>query len=169
MRGLWSPLFMIMISKSKVEELVNERIAELNNGLFIVDISISDSNSINVELDKHEGGVSVNDCISVSRNVEHNLDREEEDFELHVSSAGIDRPLRVLPQYIKNIGRTVDLKLKDGRKNSGILKSADASKLVIETSKMEKLEGKKKKELVVENFEYPLSEIKETKIVITFK
>lgn len=158
-----------MISKSKVEELVNERIAELDNGLFVVDISISESNSISVELDKHIGGVSVNDCISVSRNVEHNLDREEQDFELHVSSAGIDRPLRVLPQYIKNIGRQVEIKMKDGKKIEGTLKNATDKNLTIEQEAFIKAEGKKKKERVVEENTLSLDKIKETKIVISFK
>ena len=113
-----------MISKKRVLELIDQRFEELGNGLFLVDIFISKSNSIKVEIDKHEGGVSVSDCMAVSRNVEHNLDREEEDFEIHVSSAGIDRPLRILPQYIKNIGRTVDVVLKDGSKFEGVLLSA---------------------------------------------
>ena len=158
-----------MISKKIVEELVNERIAELNNGIFIVDISISKSNSISVEIDKHVGGVSVNDCISVSRNVEHNLDREEQDFELHVSSAGIDRPLRVLPQYIKNIGREVEVITNEGEKLEGILNAATEKEITIEHSKTIIPEGKKKKEIIVEQLVLPLNKIKETKIVISFK
>jgi ribosome maturation factor RimP len=158
-----------MIDKSKVLELIEERIAELDNGLFIVDLSISDKNEIQVELDKHEGGVSVNDCISVSRNVEHNLDREDADFELHVSSAGIDRPLRVLPQYIKNIGREVEFILKDGKKKEGVLVSATEEEITVEHSVVKKIEGKKKKETIIEQTVYPLSSVKETKIVISFK
>ena len=96
-----------MISKKKVLGLVEERIAELANGLFVVELTISATNVIHVELDKHVGNVSVNDCMSVSRNVEHNLDREEEDFELHVSSAGLDKPFRVPAQFAKNIGKEV--------------------------------------------------------------
>ena len=87
-----------MISKKKVAGLIKERIEELDNGLFIVSLSISPANAIYVEIDKYEGNVSMSDCMSVSRNVEHNLDRESEDFELHVSSAGLDKGLRVLPQ-----------------------------------------------------------------------
>lgn len=158
-----------MISKDLVRTLVNERIEELNNGLFIVDLSVSAANVIHVELDKHQGGVSVNDCMSVSRNVEHNLDREEEDFELHVSSAGLDKPFRILPQYLKNIGKTVKVVLKDGTKLEGELKSATDNEIIIETSRMEKPEGKKKKELIVEQHEFPMTQIKETKIVISFK
>jgi ribosome maturation factor RimP len=150
-----------MISKKRVLELVEERIAELGNGLFVVDISISANNSIHVELDKEEGYVAITDCMSVSRNVEHNLDREQEDFELHVSSAGLDKPFRVLAQFTKNIGREVKL--------VKVLCSATSDEVVLETSKLIKPEGKKKKERVVEQLHFPMSEIKEVKIVISFK
>lgn len=169
-RGDESPLFLSrMISKQKVLELVNERIAELNNGLFVVDLTISATNVINVELDKEEGYVAINDCMSVSRNVEHNLDREAEDFELHVSSAGLDKPFRVLGQYVKNIGRTVKVVLVNGTKLEGTLAKADETGVILETSRMEKPEGKKKKELIVEQHEFPFEQIKETKFVISFK
>jgi ribosome maturation factor RimP len=157
-----------MISKTKVLELIDERFAELDNGLFLVDLTISKTNQINIEIDKHVGGVSVKDCMAVSRNVEHNLDREEADFELHVSSAGIDRPLRVLAQYVKNIGRSVELLMNDGSELEGVLKAATETEIEIETSRVEKIEGKKKKETIVEQFVLPLNKIKETKIVITF-
>ena len=158
-----------MISKKKVVELIDERIAELANGLFIVELTISANNVIHVELDKHDGNVAINDCMSVSRNVEHNLDREQEDFELHVSSAGLDKPFRVLAQYTKNIGREVKTTLHTGKKIEGILRYADDKEISLETSSMEKPEGKKKKELVVEQHVLPLDQIKETKIVISFK
>ena len=157
-----------MISKTKVLELIDERFAELDNGLFLVDLTISKTNQINIEIDKHIGGVSVKDCMAVSRNVEHNLDREEADFELHVSSAGIDRPLRVLAQYVKNIGRGVELLMNDGTELEGVLKAATETEIEIETSRVEKIEGKKKKETIVEQLVLPLNIIKETKIVITF-
>ncbi len=150
-------------------KLIDERIAELGNGLFVVELTISSNNVIQVELDKHEGNVSINDCMSVSRNVEHNLDREEEDFELQVSSAGLDKPFRVLAQYVKNIGRTVKVVQQNGKKIEGELKAANENEIVVENSRMEKLEGKKKKELIVEQHVLPMEQIKETKIVISFK
>ncbi len=165
-----SPLFLWrMISKKKVLELADERMNELNSGLFVVDISISASNVIHLELDKSDGNVSINDCMSVSRNIEHNLDRESEDFELHVSSAGLDKPFRVLAQYIKNIGREVKLVTNDGKKHEGLLTAATAEEVTLEKSRMEKIEGKKKKELIVEQLVFPMTQIKETKIVISFK
>jgi len=157
-----------MISKTKVLELIDERFAELGNGLFLVDLTISKTNQINIEIDKHEGGVSVSDCMAVSRNVEHNLDRDEQDFELQVSSAGIDRPLRVLAQYVKNIGRTVEALMNDDTLLEGVLKVATDTEIEIETSRIQKIEGTKKKETIVEQIVLPLDKIKETKIVITF-
>ena len=102
-----------MITKQLVQQLAQERMDELNRGLFIVEISITPSFIINLEIDKIEGYVAIEDCVSVSRNVEHNLDREDQDFELHVSSAGLDKPLRVLAQYTKNIGKEITIKLQD--------------------------------------------------------
>jgi len=158
-----------MINKELVRKLAQERMDELDRGLFIVDISISSSMVINLEIDKENGNVAIDDCVSVSRNVEHNLDREEVDFELHVSSAGLDKPLRVLPQFLKNVGREVALVMTDGTKKTGVLLEAAPEHLVVETTRSEKPEGKKKKEIIVEKETIPMTEIKETKIVISFK
>ncbi|MGY8925703.1 MAG: ribosome assembly cofactor RimP [Flavobacteriales bacterium] len=158
-----------MISKKKVADLIYERIEELDNGLFVVTLNISSANSINVELDKHEGNVSVKDCMSVSRNVEHNLDREEEDFQLHVSSAGLDNGLRVFAQYKKNIGRNVKVKLHDGEDLEGKMIDATPDKIIIQTSRQERIEGKKKKQTIVEDLELAIEKVKETKIIISFK
>jgi len=158
-----------MITKELVRKLAQERIDELDRGLFIVAISISSKFVINLELDKFEGYVAIDDCVSVSRNVEHNLDREEQDFELHVSSAGLDKPLRVLPQYIKNIGRTVGVTLKDGKEKEGVLVEATESEIVVKTTRTEKSPETKKKVTIEEEETLPLATIKETKIVISFK
>lgn len=158
-----------MISKKKVAALIKERIEELDNGLFIVGLYISPTNVINVEIDKYEGSVSVKDCMSVSRNVEHNLDREQEDFELHVSSAGLDKGLRVFPQYKKNIGREVKVKLHDGGKLEGTMTDATPEQITVQTTRKERIEGRKKKETIIEDHVLTMDQIKETKIVISFK
>jgi len=168
-RGRKSPLFLEMINKNKVIALVEERMGELNNGLYIVELTISLANTIHVEIDKIQGGVSVSDCVSISRNVEHNLDREEEDFELHVSSAGLDKPLRHINQYIKNIGRRVESVMNDGSKVEGeIIKINDGSMLVKDLV-AKQVENKKKKVMVEEVTEVFFSDVKESKIVISFK
>ncbi|MDG1429396.1 MAG: ribosome assembly cofactor RimP [Crocinitomicaceae bacterium] len=159
-----------MISKKKVLALIDERIAELDNGLFVVELNISSANVIQVELDKYEGNVSVDDCIRVSRNVEHNLDREEQDFELTVTSAGLDRGLRVLPQYVKNIGRDVKVKMSEGSgKLEGKLIAATEESITLQTTRKERIEGKKKKETIVEDHVIPMENIRQTKVVLSFK
>lgn len=159
-----------MISKTVVRELAQERIDELDKGLFIVNIHVSSSNNIYVDIESAEGNVAIVDCMSVSRNIEHNLDREEEDFQLHVSSPGLDKPFKVTQQYIKNVGRNVKLKLKmGGTKMEGLLKSADENGIVLETTRRERIEGRKKKETIVEEHPYQYSDIVETKIIISFK
>ncbi len=157
------------ISKETIVALAQERIDELDKGLFIVEITVSSSNQINVEIDASEGSVSIDDCIRVSRNIEHNLDREESDFELQVSSPGLDKPFRVVQQYIKNVGRDIKIKLTDGRQLQGLLKSADGQGFVVETTRKERIEGKKKKETIIEEHTLTYDLVKETKIVISFK
>ena len=158
-----------MIDRKEIEHLVDERIQELDNGLYVVEMTISSTNVIRIEIDKINGGVTVADCVSVSRNVEHNLDREKADFELHVSSAGLDKPFRHINQYIKNVGRTINVQTKDNRTIEGeIVKVAD-EKIILSAEEMQLLEGKKKKEKVEVIYEIMLTEIKEANIVISFK
>lgn len=158
-----------MIAKKIVQELAEERIAEHDELLYIVDISIGSGNKILVELDREEGFVKIEDCIKISRNIEHNLDREEEDFSLEVSSAGMTKPFRVLKQYFKNVGREVKVQtFEHGKSLEGILINADDKGFVIETKEKRKVEGKKKKEWVIEQIPFNYNEVKETKLIISF-
>jgi ribosome maturation factor RimP len=156
-----------MIDKVRVLELAQERIDELASGVFIVEVNISTTNVITIELDNETRGVTIEECVSVSRNVEHNLDREVEDFELSVSSAGMDRPLRVPKQFEKNIGNQVRAVLNHGSVE-GELMSYDGDKMIIQTVTKEKIEGRKKKEEVTRQHELNMDEVKEVKRVITF-
>ena len=158
-----------MLDRAHIIELAEERIAEIDKGLFIVDLHISEANVISLEIDSEIGSVSINDCVRVSRNIEHNLDREEQDFELSVSSAGLDKPLRVTRQYPKNIGRELKVKTESDDKIEGLLTAADEEGIVLQISRKEKIEGKKKKELIVEDIPLKYAQIKEAKVVISFK
>ena len=157
-----------MIERKRIIELAQERIDELDKGLYIVEATVSSSNAINVEIDCMEGGVAIIDCMSVSRNIEHNQE-EDAEFELLVSSPGLDKPFKVQQQYIKNIEKDVTVILKEHGSITGTLKEVDDNKIVVETSSKERLEGKKKKVLVVKQNEIPYSDIKETRVVISFK
>lgn len=155
-----------MIDKAKVIALVKERLDET---MFIVDVSINERNVINVFIDSMEG-LTIDQCVSVSRNVEHNLDRDEEDFELHVSSPGLTEGFRVLQQYEKYLGRQIEVKPKEhGKKLEGTLLEYDEEGFVLETSSKEKVEGHKKKQLVVKKHSFKYDEIESAKASISFK
>ena len=158
-----------MIGTETVLKLAQDRIEEIGKDLFIVDLKISPSNDIQLFLDAESGKVSIDDCVAVSRNIEHNLDRDEEDFQLSVSSAGMDQPFKVHKQYTKNIGREVKVTFKSHGSQDGKIIAVDDEKVILEKETKEKIEGKKKKELVVNRYEIPFTDIKHTKLVISFK
>lgn len=158
-----------MISKERILELAQERIDELNKNLFVVDLTISSRNNIHLEIDSEVGFVSIDDCVRVSRNIEHNLDREVQDFELSVSSAGIDKSLRNKKQYPKNIGRSLKIKTQTGDKFEGELIKVNENSIEISFEEMVPIEGKKKKEKVQRNIELSFEQIQEAKVVISFK
>jgi ribosome maturation factor RimP len=155
-----------MITEKRIQELVEEKIAGTGN--YIVEVRVRPGNKINILLD-NDANISISDCVEVSRYVEHQLDRETEDFELEVSSPGLDQPLRILRQYHKYLGKQVQVLTSEGKTITGELKSADEEAIVIETRAKEKVEGKKSKQLVVTEHRLPFGQVKETKIVISFK
>lgn len=157
-----------MISESLVRKLAEERIAELDKDYFIVDVMVSSTNVIRVEIDGDQG-VAIKDCVSVSRNIEHNLDRESQDFELTVSSAGMDQPFKILRQYQRYMGREVQLTTIEGEQHKGKLLSANEEEVAIEVTSKEKVEGKKKKQIIKRNILVPMEQVKETRVVISFK
>lgn len=154
-----------MISPLHIRELAEKALEGTDS--FLVDVHVTPMNKIIVLLDR-EGSIGINQCVEVSRFIEKNLDRDAEDFELEVSSAGLDSPFKVLRQYQKNIGREVDVKLADGKKVKGQLISANENGITVQQVSREKTEGKKSKQQVERNFSFSYPEIKETKIVIKF-
>ena len=157
-----------MIAKKEIIRLAQERINELDNGNYLVDVRISSKNAICVRIDNLHGGVSVKDCVSVSRNIEHNLDREQEDFELQVSSPGIDHPFMVQQQYLKNIGRNVTVSTFSEEIISGELIKADQKEISIKEIKTEKNKLTNKKQQVEIIHQLSMSEVIETKLIISF-
>jgi ribosome maturation factor RimP len=155
-----------MIDKNIISQLVNEKLASSDN--YLVDVVIKPGNLIVVEIDNDEG-VCIDDCAELSRYVESHLDREVEDFELEVGSAGITSPFKVLRQYIKNIGNEVEMLLKNGTKLSGVLKAADENGVIVTVEKQVKPEGAKRKITIEEDLSYTFEEIKYTKYLIRFK
>lgn len=161
----------VMISEELIKQLVSEKIEGTN--YFLVEAKVGAGNKISVLVDGEEG-IPIKGIVGVSRQIEGSLDREKEDFELVVSSPGLDQPFRVLKQYLKYIGKKVEVKTGDGKKIQGLLISADEEGIVLETSEKVRLEGKKKKVLEVKQhvLKFVATEaaqkINECKVVITF-
>jgi ribosome maturation factor RimP len=155
-----------MIEEKIVRELAQSRLDEFDG--FIVDLTISSNNHIKLLIDS-ENSIAVSDCISVSRNVEHNLDRELEDFSLEVSSAGLDQPFKHLRQYKKNEGRQIKVKLNNEKAIEGLLKLVEADQIVVVSRIKERIEGRKAKQWVETEHLLKFDEIKETKVIISFK
>ena len=111
-------------------------------GLYIVDVSVSKDNDIEVIIEKEEGIIELEDCVSMSRFFETCFDREKEDYSLTVSSAGLDQPFKVLKQYLKAVGTKVEVQLKGGRKMVAELEAADEESITLKYSVKEAVEGK---------------------------
>jgi ribosome maturation factor RimP len=154
-----------MVEKDIVKSLVETKLAGSDD--YLVDISVRPDNLISVEID-NDHGVSIDDCVALSRFIEEHLDREKEDFELEVGSSGITSPFKVVRQYIKNIGKEVEMLLKSGIKLTGILKDADDNGATITVEKKVKEQGAKRKTTVTEDRAYSYDEIKYTKYLIRF-
>ncbi|MDC0584161.1 ribosome assembly cofactor RimP [Bacteroidales bacterium] len=154
-----------MINKEEVHNLFKEYIDDKK--FFIVDYSISSSNLIKLSVDGFDG-VTIQDCVNISRLIEHNLDREKEDFELQVSSAGLSEAIKVQEQYFKNEGREMDIVLLSGEKVTGTMSNVNAESITLTYSKKEKVEGKKKKQLIEYTKEYRYDEISSARVNISF-
>ena len=126
-----------MIEKKTICELVEEWLKDKD--YFLVEVTVSPDDKIVVEID-HKDGVWIEDCVDLSRYIESRLNRDTEDFELEVGSAGIGQPFKVLQQYINHIGEEVEVLTKDGRKLSGVLKEADEQHFTITIQKKVKEE-----------------------------
>jgi len=153
-----------MIDKGKIAELVNDKLTE---DQFLVDITVSSSNVIHIMVDS-DINISINQIVEISRHVESNLDREAEDFELSVFSAGLSEPFRLVRQYKKNMDQEIEVLLTNGQKLDGLLIKADELGIDLEVATKEKSEGSKKKELVIRVHSLKYEDIKEAKKIIIF-
>lgn len=155
-----------MISKEAVFQIVENFITDKN--YYLVDVNVTPDNRISVEIDSFDG-VTIEFCMEVNRHIESELDREIEDYELEVSSAGLTEPFKVLKQYEKNIGNEVEVLTKAEKKITGVLVDVQEASFVLEIEKTEKPEGSKRKVTVIENLTFAYEEIKTTKYIIRFK
>lgn len=146
-----------MINKEKIENIVNEYLN--NSELFLVDVKVSKSNKIVVTIDGDKG-VVVDDCVNVSREIESKMNRDEEDFELTVTSFGLEESFRMIRQYKKNINETIEVVTKENEKESGVLVEADDEKIVLRKN------NKKKK--TSEDISLSYNDIDKARVIINF-
>ncbi len=155
-----------MIEKETVSRIVDEWLK--GKDYFLVDVTVSPDDRIMVEID-HKDGVWMEDCVELSRYIESGLNRDEENYELEVGSAGIGQPFKVLQQYLCHVGSEVEVLTCDGRKLHGLLKEADEQSFTVTVRKKVKPEGAKRPSMVDEDLTFAYGEIKYTKYLISFK
>lgn len=154
-----------MIAKDRIIQLVEEKIE--GTEIFVVAVEVSSTNTILVEVDKAPS-ISIEECVAISRYIENNLDREEEDFDLKVSSPGLDKPIRHFLQYKKNVDRELKVVLNSGKSEKGLLKEVTENQLTLVQRKKERIEGRKKKRVVEHELNLSFSDIKESKVIVSF-
>jgi ribosome maturation factor RimP len=150
-----------MIEKQKIQGLVEEFIK--GTGLFLVTVKVSNANRITVLADKNEG-ITIDECAAIHRHIENGLDRDKEDFELQVSSPGLDMPFGVIEQYFKNEGKKVEVVDNEGSKFTGKLKNVTAGGFELETEI--KTKGRS---LELKDISFNFEQIKSTRVILTIK
>ncbi len=148
-----------MIAEEYIKQLVLKIID--NKGFFIVDIRIKPTNKIFIEIDNYEG-ININQCAEISREIEKFLNRDHENFELNVSSPGLDKAFKIKEQYKKNIGKELNIQTIDGKNLTGILKKISSNDIIIQKTDS-KVMNSKLNEIKVE-----LSKIKYAKLVLKY-
>jgi ribosome maturation factor RimP len=154
------------MDKEKIINLLNDALEE-NSALYLIELKFLPENKIYVEVDG-DAGVSLKECIRINRAIEQDLDREEEDFSLEVTTPDIANPLKVKRQYKKNINRTLKVILKDNKKVEGILKNVSENQIELEWKAREPKPIGKGKVTVVKNETIQFSDILEAKVKIIF-
>lgn len=155
-----------MIDTAHVREIAEAQME--GTDLFVVEVRVTPANEIVVTVDS-DTQVGIDRCVELSRSIEEALDRDQEDFELTVMSAGIGQPFKYLRQYRKLIGSPVEVVLKDGGKIIGKLVDASDNQIAVEYEERVTVEGKKRKQLVTTRRELSLDEVKSTCEYLDFK
>ena len=155
-----------MLRKQDIQTIVERYTA--GTELFLVSVKVSADNVVEVVIDGPQG-VNLDQCVELSHAINAAFDREVEDFELTVSSAGLDQPLQVLAQYLKYIGKEVEVVLKAGKKLKAILLEVADDAITIQYETLQKVDGKKRKQPVTLTETHLLTNVKSTKPIIKWK
>lgn len=154
------------MDKTLVSEIAEAYLKDSSN--YLVDVSVGTDNAVTVEID-NDNGVNIDDCVALSRHIESQFNRDLEDFELTVTSAGLTSPFKTLRQYKKYEGKEIEVLSKNGQKLSGVLKSSNNEGFTVTVTKMVKPEGAKRKTEVQEDLFFNYNDVKYTKYLIRFK
>lgn len=154
-----------MLDIDKIREVAEGALGE---GMFVVEAKMTPGNVVEIVVDG-DGPVGIDDCVVLSKAIDGAFDREAEDFELTVSSAGVGQPLKVLRQYKKLAGRPVEVLLASGTKIIAELRDADEENITLAWEEQVAVEGKKRKEKIERIETYPIAEVKWTKEWLDFK
>ena len=155
-----------MIERNTVKTVVEEWLS--GNDYFLVDVTFTPDDRIVVEID-HADGVWIEDCAELSRFMQERLGDELGDYELEVGSAGIGQPFKVEQQYLNHIGKDVEVLEAEGKKVQGVLKQVEGRDFVVTVKEKQKLEGKKRPQLVDVDKTFNMDNIKYTKYLLSFK
>ena len=155
-----------MIETEKIIEAARRHLE--GTDMFVVGCTATPGNDIELTIDS-DTSVDIDACAALSRAVEEQFDRDVEDFSLTVTSAGIGSELRCLRQYLKTVGRPVEVLLTSGTKILALLEAADGEGITLSYEEKQAVEGKKRKQTVRVTRRYPFSEIKYTKEYLDFK
>lgn len=155
-----------MIDKKKLEQVVNEWLAKTD--YFLVDLTVSADDRIVVVID-HAEGVWIEDCAELSRYIESQMSRDEEDYELEVGSAGLGQPFRVKQQYEIHIGKSVETQSLDGKKWQGTLVKVGEEGFTVLTTQKVKIEGQKRPKQMEVEMDFHYDEVAYTKYLIKVK
>ena len=155
-----------MIDVERVGQLVNEWLA--GRDYFLTDLNVSNDNKVVVEIDCKDG-VWIDDCVELSRFIERNLSRDEEDYDLEVGSAGLGQPFKVVQQWVNHIGDEVELLTAEGRKLRGVLLAADEEGFNVLVKEKIRPEGAKRSKTQGVEHRYAYGEVKWTRYIFNFK
>jgi ribosome maturation factor RimP len=151
-----------MITADNIRLRIEEDLSA--KGFFIVDLQVKPSHKISVFVDTLKG-ITLEECTQVNRLIEQKMNRENENFELEVSSPGLNNPLKLPFQYEKNVGRSLRVIKTDGLTTEGKIMAADTEKVLLETL-MKKSSKGKMKETQVKMLELHYTDIKTARIII---
>lgn len=157
-----------MIDKAKLKESVERAIA--GTDIFIVDIYVTPANDITVDIDS-PSPLDVDTCARITRAIEADFNRDDEDYQLEVGSAGLTAPFKVMGQWLKNVGNEIELTTRDGRKLTGLLAAVDpeAEKFTLRVSRKVKLEGEKRPRIVEQDEVMDIANVKRAAYLLNFK